>query len=250
MENKLPSTGISREDIRFHVTKLDGVKEYKLQRAFDLRLHGALIHVYDASPQARMRHQKRVKVGRLSIPPEMVSQKKAFEEALKNPGKKYKLSVGPYDLFIKLYQEFVPRQVKLKKENEELRARLEKLERALEVLQEQKKESDALLEHALESKTPVSVKMAGSSRNPRGPGERRLSVKRRPERRSPKHKRVKIPMKIEDAQMQEESPSSTFQQPMESYLQKKAEEERKMATVEQRLQIKIAEYLRKRHDHG
>ena len=57
-------------------------------------------------------------------------------------------------------------------------------------------------------------------------------------------------MKIEDAQMQEESPSSAFQEPMESYMQKKAEEERKMATVDHRLQIKIAEYLRKRHDHG
>ena len=57
-------------------------------------------------------------------------------------------------------------------------------------------------------------------------------------------------MKTGDTQMQEESPSSTFQQPMESYLQKKAEEERKMASVEHRLQIKIAEYLRKRHDHG
>ena len=58
------STRMSQEDIRFHVTKLDGVKEDKLQREFDLRLHGALIHVYDASPQARMRHEKRVKVGR------------------------------------------------------------------------------------------------------------------------------------------------------------------------------------------
>ena len=237
-------------DIRYHVTGLYSISEDRLQHALDLRLNGALIHIYDASRMTSKRKQKRIRIGRLAITPNMISERKAFEEALKNPGKKYKLSVGPYDLFIRLYQEFVPREAKLKKENEELRARLEKLERTLEVLQEQKKESDALLGHELESKTPVSVKMAGSSRNPRGPGQRRPSVKRRPERRSPKHKRVKIPMKTGDTQMQEESLPSAFKEPMESYAKKKAEEERKMASVEHRLQIKISEFLRKRHDHG
>ena len=146
---------------------------------------------------ASKRQGKRVRLGRLAIPQDMVSRNAAFADALNEPGKKCKLSVGPYDLIIALYREFVPRAEKLKKENEELRGRLEKLEQALEDMQKRKKEADALLGHVLDSKTPVAVKATGSSRNPRGSGERRPSIKRRPEKRSPVHKRVKIPVRTE-----------------------------------------------------
>ena len=71
-------------------------------------------------------------------------------------------------------------------------------------MQKRKKEADALLGHVLDSKTPVAVKATGSSRNPRGSGERRPSIKRRPEKRSPVHKRVKIPVRTEAEQIQQE----------------------------------------------
>eukprot|EP00493_Phyllostaurus_siculus_P001855 UN01865 len=74
-------------------------------------------HLLEAS-----RRRKRVfRVGKLAIPPDMVNRKKAFAEALHNPGKKFLLCVGPYDLVISLYKEFKLRELKLKNENEDLR---------------------------------------------------------------------------------------------------------------------------------
>ena len=35
------------DDIRYHVTDLHGIKENKLQRALDMRLNGALIHIHE-----------------------------------------------------------------------------------------------------------------------------------------------------------------------------------------------------------
>ena len=232
--------------MRYHVTGLHGIREDRLQHALDLRLHGALIHFYDASPMTSKRQRKRVRIGRLAIPRGMVSSKAAFKEALDEPGKKCKLFVGPYDLVITVYKEFVSREQKLKNENEELRGRLEKLEQALEDMQQRKKESDALLGHVLDSKTPVDVKAAGSSRNPRGSGERRPSIKRRPEKRSPVHKRVKMPVRTEAAQIQEKSLPSTFEEAMKAQVKKKAEEERKMALMDRRL----SGFLRDMYDHG
>ena len=108
---------MSSEDVRYHVTGIQGIREDRLQHALDLRLHGALIHFYAASPMASKRQGKRVRLGRLAIPQDMVSRNAAFADALNEPGKKCKLSVGPYDLIIALYREFVPIAEKLKKEN-------------------------------------------------------------------------------------------------------------------------------------
>ena len=113
-------------------------------------------------------------------------------------------------------------------------------------MQQQKRDSDALLGHMLDSKTTVSVKMAGSSRNPRGSGKRRPSIKRRPEKRSPVHKRVKMPVRTQAAQIQEESLPSTFEEAMGAQVKKKAEEERKMALMDRRL----SGFLRDMYDHG
>ena len=87
---------------------------------------------------------------------------------MNNPGKKYKLSVGPYDVVIALYKEFETREMKLKNENDDLRKRVADLERALEALQKEKNESNALLAHVLDSKTPAPIdkKAVESSRNP------------------------------------------------------------------------------------
>ena len=183
---------MSSEDIRFHVTGLHGIKETSLQHALDLRLNGALVHIYEASSKAMQRRQKPFRVGRLAIPPEMVEQKKAFKDALNTPGKRCILRVGPYDLTITLYRECESRETKLKKQNEKLRERLGDLERMLKNLQQQKKESESLLVHVLDSKTPVITQMTESSRYPRGPLKRRPGKKRHP-KRSPVHKRLKIP---------------------------------------------------------
>ena len=61
-------------------------------------------------------------------------------------------------------------------------------------LQQKKKESEDLLEHVLDSETPVIQQMqtTESSRKPRGPSRRRPN-KKRPPKRSPVHKRMKIP---------------------------------------------------------
>ena len=79
------------------------------------------------------------------------------------------------------------------KENDNLRKKLGNLERSLTELQQRNKESDTLLEHVLDSKTPIAVKAIGSSRKPRGSRKPRPSVKRHP-KRSPVHKRMKIPV--------------------------------------------------------
>ena len=184
---------MSQQDIRYHVSGLRGIKEEKLQRALDMRLSGALIHVYEASPRSSWRHKKRLRIGKLAIPPEMVDKREAFRDALNEPGKKCKLSIGPYDIVITLYREFETREMKLTKENDNLRKRLGELERSLEELLQQKKDSDTLLEHVLDSKTPIAVKAIGSSRNPRGSRKPRPSIKRHP-KRSPVHKRMKIPV--------------------------------------------------------
>ena len=238
---------MSQEDIRFHITKLDGVKEEKLQQAFDMRLHGALIHVYYASPQARTRQQKRFKVGRLSIPPEMVSKKKAFQDAVNNPGKKYKLSVGPYDVVIALYKEFETREMKLKNENDDLRKRVADLERALGALQKEKNESNALLAHVLDSKTPAPIdkKAVESSRNPRGPGKPRPNQKRHP-KRSPVHKRMKVPVKTMAICKDNDESLLDFS---ENMIQEKPLQQR-MEYVVQRLQNRLPEFLQHMHDHG
>ena len=109
---------MSQEDIRYHVTGLYGIKETRLQHALDMRLNGALVHIYEASPKAAHRKQKHFRVGRLAIPPEMVEQRKAFQDALKTPGKKCILRVGPYDLTITLYREYESRESKMKKQND------------------------------------------------------------------------------------------------------------------------------------
>jgi len=168
-----------------------GIKEDKLQRALDLRLNGALVHIYEASPRAIERRRRRFRVGKLAIPPDMLNRKKVFAEALNNPGKKFRLCVGPYDLVISLYREFESRELKLKNENEDLRKRLATLEKTIATLNQEKKEADEL-QIVLASKTPEPTIMeaAESSRHPRGPGEHRPSKKRHP-KRSPVHKRMK-----------------------------------------------------------
>ena len=126
---------MSTEDIRFHVTGLHGIKETKFQHTMDLRLNGALVHIYEASSKAMQSRQKPFRVGRLAIPPEMVEQKKAFQDALNTPGKRCILRVGPYDLTITLFREYESRETKMKKQNQKLREKLGDLERILKNLQ-------------------------------------------------------------------------------------------------------------------
>ena len=233
----------TNDDIRYHVTGLHGIREDKLQRALDMRLNGALVHIYEASPRASERRRRRFRVGKLAIPPDMLNWKKAFAEAFHNPGKKYRLCVGPYDLVISLYREFESRELKLKKENENLRKRLATLEKTIATLNQEKKDTDEL-QIVLASKTPAPTNMeaAESSWNPRGPRKHRPSKKRHP-KRSPVHKRMKTSVTGTDPLVGER-----FLIAAES--REKVEEKRKMEMVEMRLSHFLTAQLQHMHDHG
>ena len=41
-----------------------------------MRLNGALVHIYEASPRASERRRRRFRVGKLAIPPDMLNRKK------------------------------------------------------------------------------------------------------------------------------------------------------------------------------
>ena len=230
---------MSSRDIRFHVTHLNGIKENKLQRALDLRMHGALIHMYSVSPQASMRMRKQIRVGCLAVPEQLVSNNEVLAEAVKNPNKKYTLCVGPYDIVITLYKERVSKETKLKKENDELRGRLEALERSLQDLQSEKKAADALLEHVLDSRPPSALRNEGGSRQPQGPSKRRpnLSMKRNP-KRSPPHKRVKVPEKKDtyDGSDRLSALEAEVEHFNQIHLQKEMEYKAKVAQFELRVQ--------------
>ena len=231
------------DDIRYHVTGLHGIKEDKLQRALDMRLNGALVHIYEASPRASQRRRRRFRVGKLAIPPDMLNRKKAFAEAFHNPGKKFRLCVGPYDLVISLYREFESRELKLKNENKDLRKRLATLEKTIATLNQEKKEADEL-QIVLASKTPEPTIMeaAESSWHPRGPGEHRPSKKRHP-KRSPVHKRMKTSATGTDSIVGERFPIAAERR-------ENVEEKRKMETVEMRFDRFLTAQLQHMHDHG
>ena len=91
------------------------------------------------------------------------------------------------------------REVKLKKENDELRERLEALEQSLRDLQQEKAAADNLIEQMLDSRPPTAMQ-DGGSRSPEGPCERKPNLKRHP-KRSPPHKRLKVPV-MEEEQIQ------------------------------------------------
>ena len=78
------------------------------------------------------------------------------------------------------------KESKLKRENDDLRKRLGELERSLASLQVQKKESDNLLEHMLDSTVAEASEKKASLPRP---------SKKRPPKASPVHKRKKIPEK-------------------------------------------------------
>ena len=164
-----------------------------------------------------------------------------------NPGKKHKLSIGPYDVDIALYREFETKKMKLKHENENLRKRIANLEQALGALQQEKMEANALFEHVLESETSAHIdkKAVVSSRNPRGPGQRRPSKKRPPER-NPKHKRVKIPVKTMEVCKEKEE--SLLDYAANSIGEKPLEE--RLEYVMQRLQNRLPAFIQHVHDHG
>ena len=72
----------------------------------------------------------------------MLNKKKAFADALQNPGEKYRLSVGPYDIVISLYRDFESRVVILKNEYDDLRKRLATLQQTIASLNQEKMKTD------------------------------------------------------------------------------------------------------------
>ena len=88
----------------------------------------------------------------------MLNKKKAFADALQNPGEKYRLSVRPYDIVISLYREFESRVVKLKNENDDLRKRLAALEQTIATMNQEKMKTDDDSRRFGEQ-TPVSSNM-------------------------------------------------------------------------------------------
>ena len=99
-----------------------------------------------------------------------------------------------------------------------------------------------MLGHVLESKTPeaINMKAAESSWNPRGPGQRRPSKKRHP-KRSPVHKRVKIPVRTSAECIEDERlPITAVNQ----------EERRKLEQIQKRLESRITAQLQHMNDHG
>ena len=134
--------------------------------------------------------------------------------------------------------------LKLKKENDDLRKRLAKLEQSLACLNQEKREADDLLHHVLASETPAATNMeaAGSSWNPRGPGKHRPSKKRHP-KRSPVHKRVKIPVMTGADFINERFSIAAVDQ-------EQADEQRKMEEIERRLSIRLTAQLQHMNEHG
>ena len=235
-----------KDDIRYHVTGLHGIKESRLQRALDMRLNGALVHIYDASPRANERRRRRFRVGKLAIPPGMLNKKKAFAEALQNPGEKYRLSVGPYDIVISLYREFESRVVKLKNENDDLRKRLATLEQTIASLNQEKMKTDDTSDRFGEqTPAPTYMEAAESSRKPRGPGKHRPSKKRHP-KRSPVHKRMKTSVKTGTDSLVGERLLIAA----DSWELEQIEEQKNLETVEMRLSHFLTAQLQHMHDHG
>ena len=187
--------------------------------------------------------QRKSRVGKLTFPPDMLNREKAFAEAFDNPGKKYRLCVGPYDVVISLYREFESRELKLKKGNENLRKRLGTLEKTIATLNQEKKDTDEI-QIVLASKTPAPTNMeaAESSWNPRGPKKHRPNKQRHP-KRSPVHKRMKTSVTGTDPLVGE-----CFLIAAES--REKVEEKRKMEMVEMRLSHFLTAQLQHMHDHG
>ena len=84
-----------------------------------------------------------------------------------------------------------------------------------------------------------------SSRNPRGPGQRRPSKERPPER-NPKHKRVKIPVKTMEVCNEKEE--NLLDYAVNSIGEKPLEE--RLEYVMERLQNRLPSFIQHVHDHG
>ena len=123
------------------------------------------------------------------------------------------------------------------KENDNLRKRLVDLERSLEELLQRKKESDTLLEHVLDSRPPSALRNEGGSRQPQGPSKRRPNPKRNP-KRSPPHKRVKVPEKKDtcDGSDRYSALEAEVELVNQIHLQKEMEYKTKVAQFERRVQ--------------
>ena len=130
-----------------------------------------------------------------------------------------------------------------KNENDDLRKRLATLEQTIVSLSQEKMKTDDTSDRFGEqTPAPTYMEAAESSRKPRGPGKHRPSKKRHP-KRSPVHKRVKIPV-MTGADFIDEHFS------IAAVDREQADEQRKMEEIEKRLSIRLTAQLQHMNEHG
>ena len=177
-----------QDDVVFHLTTTTNVSDAKMQRVLDARFPGAFICTQRASANARLRCKKEFRVGRLSVPPEVVQRRRAFTLAATKPNKSVDFFLGPYETSIKLYQKPRSAEEKLKMKNQELQRQLEELSMQFQSLQKEKRSDERLLEHVIVSNpvNPPSVPNSLLSSNKKRASN--LSPKRKPSAKKRKQK--------------------------------------------------------------
>eukprot|EP00493_Phyllostaurus_siculus_P001545 UN01553 len=138
-----------------------------------------------ASPNAQRRWQKNLRVGRFSVPPEIVQRRKALTRAANDANAKIEFNLGPYQTSIQLYRKPLSEKEQLKIKNEQLQQQFDELLMRFKNLQNEKRSDEMLLEHVIEShpiiSQPVSNGFLSSDKkrtNALSP-KRKASVKKR-----------------------------------------------------------------------
>ena len=178
-------TAFEQDDVVYNLTITTNVSEAKLQRVLDSRFPGSFIHMRKASPNAQRRWRKNLRVGRLSVPPEIVQRRKALTRAANDANATLEFDLGPYQTSIQLYRKPLSEKEQLEIKNEELQQQLDELLMRFKNLQNEKRSDEMLLEHVIEShpitSQPVSNGFLSSDKkrtNTLSP-KRKASVKKR-----------------------------------------------------------------------
>ena len=177
-----------------------GTTDEYVQQTFSTLLPGSFICLWEVKQGKQSR-----RVGRMSVTPEIMRVYPEFEDSLKNPGKSVRVDVGPFELSI-----WTRKPKKAPKRTNLLEREIADLKQQMKEQFQSQLQTQAMLDHLLEPGRD-------------GVDAVRSESQKRPPKRSPAHKRLKVVTSQSEEMQLEEAPRKMTKQNAINHLHKALE---------------------------